>query len=571
MNGLVLLIISVAVLLAGYVLYGRWLCKQWGVGELDKPTPAHALEDGIDYVPAKAPILMGHHFSSIAGAGPITGPIGAAPFGWLACTLWILVGGIFFGGVHDFGALFASVRHDGKSIGEIISTNMSKRAKMLFLIFAYLTLILVVAAFASIVAGTFGATFTEAGEVDLVASEANARVAMVSLLFIAIAIVFGFLVYRRNAPMSIASVVGVIAIVAIIAIGMNFHPIYLSKDAWMWICGVYIAIASVTPVWILLQPRDYLSSFLLYAMLALAVVGVVLARPDMSSMPAINTFVVTNPDTGAGNPIFPVLFTTIACGAISGFHSLVSSGTTSKQLDKETDAKPIAYGGMLLECVLAILTLCAVAYAKKYDLVGATNIFGGGLAHMIDDTIPGTYDILFTLLVLTYSAFCLTSLDTATRLARFMFQEFWLDSSKGETPENVTGYKKVLSNMYVSTAITVVLGVLLGLNGYEKIWALFGSANQLLAGLGLLAVATWLGNIGKNNKMFLIPMIFMIFVTICSLLINTKNQIAVISAGGADWGPYVQAILGILLVVLAVILAIEGCVTIAHPKKGQKV
>ena len=567
MNGLLLLIISVAVLVCGYVFYGRWLCKQWGVGENDKPTPAHTLEDGIDYVPAKAPILMGHHFSSIAGAGPITGPIGAAGFGWLACTLWILIGGIFFGGVHDFGALFASVRHDGKSIGEIISTNMSKRAKMLFLIFAYLTLILVVAAFASIVAGTFGATFTEAGEVDLVASEANARVAMVSLLFIAIAIVFGFLVYRRNAPMSIASVVGVIAIVAIIAIGMNFHPIYLSKDAWMWICGVYIAIASVTPVWILLQPRDYLSSFLLYAMLALAVVGVVLARPDMSSMPAINTFVVTNPDTGAGNPIFPVLFTTIACGAISGFHSLVSSGTTSKQLDKETDAKPIAYGGMLLECVLAILTLCAVAYAKKYDLVGATNIFGGGLAHMIDDTIPGTYDILFTLLVLTYSAFCLTSLDTATRLARFMFQEFWLDASKGETPENVTGYKKVLSNMYVATGITVVLGVVLGLNGYEKIWALFGSANQLLAGLGLLAVATWLGNIGKNNKMFLIPMGFMLVVTICSLLINTKNQVALISAGGADWGPYVQAILGILLVVLAVILAIEGIATIAKKKQ----
>nr|WP_325211991.1 carbon starvation protein A [uncultured Oscillibacter sp.] len=572
MNGLVLLIISIVVLVAGYIFYGRWLCKQWGVGELDKPTPAHALEDGIDYVPAKAPILMGHHFSSIAGAGPITGPIGAAGFGWLACTLWILIGGIFFGGVHDFGALFASVRHDGKSIGEIISTNMSKRAKMLFLIFAYLTLILVVAAFASIVAGTFGATFTESGAVDYAASEANARVAMVSLLFIAIAIVFGFLVYRRNAPMSVASVVGVIAIVVIIAIGMNFHPIYLSKDAWMWICGIYIAIASVTPVWILLQPRDYLSSFLLYAMLALAVVAVVLARPDMGSM------AVVAPKNPAGSPIFPVLFTTIACGAISGFHSLVSSGTTSKQLDKETDAKPIAYGGMLLECVLAILTLCAVAYAYSWNaanpdsqLAGATAIFGGGLAHMIDDTIPGTYSILYTLLVLTYSAFCLTSLDTATRLARFMFQEFWLDSSKGETPENVTGYKKVLSNMYVSTAITVVLGVLLGLNGYEKIWALFGSANQLLAGLGLLAVATWLGNIGKNNKMFLIPMVFMIIVTICSLLVNTKAQIGLISAGGADWGPYVQAILGVLLIVLAVILAIEGCMTIAHPKKGQKV
>ncbi len=574
MNGLLLLIISVAVLVVGYIFYGRWLCRQWGVGEGDHPTPAHTMEDGIDYVPAPAPVLMGHHFSSIAGAGPITGPIGAAGFGWLACTLWILIGGIFFGGVHDFGALFASVRHGGRSIGEIISVNMSKRAKMLFLIFSYLTLILVVAAFASIVAGTFGATFDESGAVNIEASTANARVAMVSLLFILIAIVFGFLVYRRNAPMAVASVAGIVAIVAIIAIGMNFHPIYLSSHTWMWICGVYIAIASVTPVWILLQPRDYLSSFLLYAMLALAVVAVVLARPDMSSMAAVNFKVITNPDTGEGNPIFPVLFTTIACGAISGFHSLVSSGTTSKQLDKETDAKPIAYGGMLLECVLAILTLCAVAYAFKWNaenpdatLAGATAIFGGGLAHMIDDSIPGTYDILYTLLVLTYSAFCLTSLDTATRLARFMFQEFWLDGSKGETPENVTGYKKVLSNPYVATLITVVLGVLLGLNGYEKIWALFGSANQLLAGLGLLAVATWLGNIGKNNKMFLFPMGFMLIVTIASLLINTKNQISTISNGGADWGPYVQAILGVLLVVLALILAIEGIATIVNGKK----
>ena len=386
---------------------------------------------------------------------------------------------------------------------------------------------------------------------------------MVSLLFIVIAIIFGFLVYRRNAPMSVASVVGVIAIVAIIAIGMNFHPIYLSTNAWMWICGIYIAIASVTPVWILLQPRDYLSSFLLYAMLALAIVGVVMAHPDMSTMPAVEF-------APAAGPIFPVLFTTIACGAISGFHSLVSSGTTSKQLDKETDAKPIAYGGMLLECVLAILTLCAVANAKNYDLSGATAIFGGGLAYMIDPTGGSTFNILYTLLVLTYSAFCLTSLDTATRLARFMFQEFWLDSSKGETPENVTGYKKVLSNMYVSTGITVVLGILLGLNGYAKIWALFGSANQLLAALGLLAVATWLGNIGKNNKMFIIPMFFMLFVTICSLLINTKNQMGVISAGGADWGPYAQAIIGVLLVVLAVILAIEGISTIFHPKKNVK-
>ena len=567
MNGLVLLIIGVALLACGYIFYGRWLCKQWGVGETNEATPAHTMEDGIDYVPAPAPVLMGHHFSSIAGAGPITGPISALKlgFGWLPCLAWIVIGGIFFGGVHDFGALFASVRHGGRSIGEIISENMSKRAKMLFLTFAYLTLILVVAAFASIVAGTFGATFTEAGAVDLVASESNARVAMVSLLFIVIAIIFGFCVYRRNAPMGIASVIGVLAIVAIIAIGMVFHPIYLSTKTWMWICGLYIAIASVTPVWILLQPRDYLSSFLLYAMLALAVIAVFVGHPSMASLPVVQAETCTT-------PVFPVLFTTIACGAISGFHSLVSSGTTSKQLDKETDAKPIAYGGMLLECVLAVLVLCAVAgfaNANGGDIgVGPTVLFGGGIAGMIDPSHGAVYSVLYTLLVLTYSSFCLTSLDTATRLARFMFQEFWLDGSKGETPENVTGFKKVMSNMYVATGITVILGVLLGLNGYGKIWALFGSANQLLAALGLLAVATWLGNIGKNNKMFLIPMVFMLLVTICSLIINTKTQIGLISAGGADWGPYVQAILGVLLVVLAVVLAIEGISTMSKQKKA---
>jgi carbon starvation protein len=569
MNGVVILIIGVALLACGYIFYGRWLCQQWGVGEGNKETPAHTMEDGIDYVPAKAPILMGHHFSSIAGAGPITGPISALKlgFGWLPCLLWIVIGGIFFGGVHDFGALFASVRHGGKSIGEIINENMSKRAKMLFLIFAYLTLILVVAAFASIVAGTFGATFTETGAVDYAASESNARVAMVSLLFIVIAIIFGFCVYRRNAPMSVSSVIGILAIVLIIAIGMNFHPLYLSSTAWMWICGVYIAVASVTPVWILLQPRDYLSSFLLYAMLALAVVAVFIGHPSMANLPTVTSETCTT-------PIFPVLFTTIACGAISGFHSLVSSGTTSKQLDKETDAKPIAYGGMLLECVLAILVLCAVAgYANANggDIsVGPTVLFGGGIAGMIDPSHGSGYSILNTLLVLTYSSFCLTSLDTATRLARFMFQEFWLDGTKGETPENVTGYKKVLANPYVATIITVVLGVLLGLNGYSKIWALFGSANQLLAALGLLAVATWLGNIGKNNKMFIIPMCFMLVVTICSLIINTKTQIGLITAGGADWGPYVQAILGVLLVVLAVILAIEGFGTLTKKKAAAK-
>ena len=574
MNSLVLLLICIAILACGYIFYGGWLCKQWGVGESKEPTPAHALEDGVDYVPAKAPVLMGHHFSSIAGAGPITGPIGAAMFGWLPVTLWVLIGGIFFGGVHDFGALFASVRHKGQSIGEVISANMSRRAKRLFIIFSYLTLILVVAAFASIVASTFGAVVDESGAIDVAASGTQASVAMVSILFILIAIVFGFCVYRRNVPMSIASIIGVIAIVVIMAVGMNFHPIYLTTKTWMIIVGIYIAIASVTPVWILLQPRDYLSSFLLYAMMAVALVGIIVSHAPMGGadgLPMVTSFAV---DNGNGMQyMFPVLFTTVACGAISGFHSLVSSGTTSKQLDKETDAKPIAYGGMLLECVLAVITVCAINFAYKYNaanpdtaLTGATAIFGGGIAQMYAAFGPGVVKILRTLLVLTYSAFCLTSLDTATRLARFMFQEFWLEP--GQTPKDITeGWKKVMVNPYFATILTVVLGVILGMTGYGKIWGLFGAANQLLAGIGLLAVATWLGNAGKNNKMFLAPMAFMIVVTICSLCLTVKNQIGLITAGTADWGAYAQSILGVLLIILAVVLVIEGIQTLTGKNK----
>ena len=574
MNSLVLLLICIAILACGYIFYGGWLCKQWGVGESKEPTPAHALEDGVDYVPAKAPVLMGHHFSSIAGAGPITGPIGAAMFGWLPVTLWVLIGGIFFGGVHDFGALFASVRHKGQSIGEVISANMSRRAKRLFIIFSYLTLILVVAAFASIVASTFGAVVDESGAIDVAASGTQASVAMVSILFILIAIVFGFCVYRRNVPMGIASIIGIVAIVVIMAVGMNFHPIYLTTKTWMIIVGIYIAIASVTPVWILLQPRDYLSSFLLYAMMAVALVGIIVSHAPMGGadgLPMVTSFAV---DNGNGMQyMFPVLFTTVACGAISGFHSLVSSGTTSKQLDKETDAKPIAYGGMLLECVLAVITVCAINFAYKYNaanpdtaLTGATAIFGGGIAQMYAAFGPGVVKILRTLLVLTYSAFCLTSLDTATRLARFMFQEFWLEP--GQTPKDITeGWKKVMVNPYFATILTVVLGVILGMTGYGKIWGLFGAANQLLAGIGLLAVATWLGNAGKNNKMFLAPMAFMIVVTICSLCLTVKNQIGLITAGTADWGAYAQSILGVLLIILAVVLVIEGIQTLAGKNK----
>ena len=573
MNAVLVLLIGCAILIVGYIFYGGWLAKQWGVDDT-KVTPAHELEDGMDYVPAKAPVLMGHHFSSIAGAGPINGPIQAAVFGWLPCMLWILIGGIFFGAVHDYGALFASIRHKGQTLGEVVAANIGERAKKLFIIFSYLTLVLVVAAFASIVAGTFKG-FNDDGTQNA----ANASVAMVSILFIVMAIIFGFCVYRRGAPLSVATVVGVIGIVLCLVIGLNFHPIYLSGDVWMWIIGVYILIASVAPVWILLQPRDYLSSFLLYGMMIIAFVGV-LGAGIMGQNTALEIPMFTewkDPMTGLGT-MFPALFVTIACGAISGFHSLVGSGTTSKQLDHERDAKPIAYGGMLIECALALISLCAVGYVWADYVAGTrtpTVVFASGLSGMVS-TIPGlgaTKDVIYTLLVLTVSAFCLTSLDTATRLARYMFQEFWL--KPGETYKDVTGIKATLCNPVVATAITVVLGVGLGMTGYSKIWPLFGAANQLLAGLALLTVCAWLGNIGRNNKMFYIPMAFMLVVTLASLFQTVTNRVGQIISSNpevqalVDWGTYAQAILGTLLFVLAIVLAIEGIMTIFFKKKAK--
>ena len=572
MNAALLLVVGCVILIVGYVTYGKWLAEQWGIDE-NRVTPAHELEDGNDYVPAKAPVLMGHHFSSIAGAGPINGPIQAAVFGWVPVLLWVLVGGIFFGAVHDFGALFASIRHKGQSIGEVIEDSMGTSAKRLFIIFSYLTLILVVAAFASIVANTFKATYDESGVLDKVASSANASTAMISILFILVAIVFGFLVYRRNAGLGISTVIGVAAIVLCMAIGLNFHPLYLDGTTWMIIVGIYITVASVTPVWILLQPRDYLSSFLLYGMMIVAVVGIVGAHPTID-IPAFTGFVdqATNGSGVSLGTLFPALFITIACGAISGFHSLVGSGTTAKQLDNERDARPIAYGAMLIECALALISLCAVGYIWNEYVPGGvttpTAVFATGISRMCA-TIPflaGAEHVIYSLLILAVSAFCLTSLDTATRLARYMFQEFWLNP--GEDVSSVTGFRAILVKPIVATLITVVLGIFLGLNGYANIWALFGAANQLLAALGLMAVATWLGQIGKNNKMFFIPMFFMLIVTICSLLLTVKTNLGAIGAEGAGSWPIVRLVLAVLLIVLSLILAVKAVKTISGQKKN---
>lgn len=570
MNAVVILLVGLAILVIAYLTYGRWLAKQWGV-DPSRQTPAHEMEDGMDYVPAKTPVLLGHHFSSIAGAGPINGPIQAAVFGWVPVLLWVLIGGVFFGAVHDFGALFASIRNKGKSIGEVISASMGSKAKKLFLIFAYLTLILVVAAFASIVANTFNATYDASGAVDVQASTANARTAMISIMFILIAVLFGFFVYRRNAGLAVSTVIGVAAIILCMVIGFNWHPLYLSGTTWMFIIGIYIMVASVCPVWILLQPRDYLSSFLLYFMMIAAVIGIIGAHPTLD-IPAFTGFVDTIAPTGKSlGGMFPALFITIACGAISGFHSLVGSGTTAKQLDREQDAQPIAYGGMLIECALAIISLCAVGYIwndyQSGTTVVPTAVFATGISQMIDKIpfLSGTQEITYSMLILAVSAFCLTSLDTATRLSRYMFQEFWLN---GKTYKEAEGAAKVLANPLVATIISVVLGIGLGMTGYANIWALFGAANQLLAALGLMAVASWLGSVGRNNKMFYIPMIFMLVVTLTSLCFTIKSNLLGAMAGGEGvaW-MWVRAIIAILLVVLAVILAVDSIRTIMKEAK----
>lgn len=571
MNALVILVVSVLVLLAGYVLYGRWLAKQWGV-EPNRSTPAHELEDGHDYVPAAPYIVLGHHFSSIAGAGPINGPIQAAIFGWVPVLLWVLIGGIFFGAMHDFGALFASIRHKGQTLATVIEHNIDNTAKKLFCIFSYLTLILVVAAFASIVAGTFAVLPIPADPAQAQLTEAsnlaNARTAMISILFVVVAVIYGLITRGRKIPTAANIISAIVIIVAVVAAGYNFPVVQADNVTWMIIVGLYILAASVAPVWILLQPRDYLSSYLLYGMIILAVVGIVgsgiMGASTDLQIPAFTGFAATAGDSkvAASGFLFPALFITIACGAISGFHSLVASGTTSKQLDKESQALPIAYGGMLLECFVAVIALCAVAFVFSGYMDGTyaspTQVFAAGLSQMLS-IIPGlesTGDIAYALLVLAVSVFCLTSLDTATRLGRYMFQEMF--TPHGVDPADLTGWRKVLTNPWVATIITVVLGIWLGMTGYQLVWPLFGAANQLLAALGLLAVCAWLGNAGKNNKMFYIPMAFMLIVTLTSLGMTVWAKIGAIAGGVLTAANVLQLLIGTLLMVFAVVLAVKG-------------
>ena len=583
MNALIIFLVAMVILVIGYVCYGGWLAKQWGV-DPKRPTPAHELEDGVDYCPAKAPVLMGHHFSSIAGAGPINGPIQAAIFGWVPVFLWIVIGGIFFGAMHDFGALFASIRHNGGSIGEVIKDSMGVKAQRLFTIFALLVLILVIASFTAVVAGTF-VSVAKDGEpaiplftVGRANVSGNASTATTSLLFIVIAFIFGFFVYRKNCKIGPATIVGIIGIIAIVIAGLNFG-INCSRTFWVLFIAVYVMAASLLPVWMLLQPRDYLSSFLLYGMMIIAIIGILFSGAHVD-LPAFAGWSGLNGNAS----LFPTLFITVACGAVSGFHSLIGSGTTSKQLDSEKDAKVIGYGAMIVESALAVIALIAIGVVfketnigggEKFLLTAPPTIFAGGVATMVATTFGGVadfsnpvYDTTYTLLTLAVSVFALTSLDSGTRLARYMFAELFVP--EGKTREELTGARKFFSNPFVATLIMVVIGCGMGFMGLNQIWGVFGAANQLLAGIAMLAVASWLGQVGKSNKMFFVPMVFMLAATGTSLTMTIIAKIKLIAGLVADktaaWGDWFQMIWSVGLIVLAVILVVEGVQVLAKPK-----
>ena len=566
MTAILIIVAAIVLLVLGYVFYGSWLAKEWGIDPKRK-TPAVEMEDGVDYVAAKPAVLMGHHFSSIAGAGPINGPIQASVFGWLPVFLWCVIGGIFFGGLQDFGSLFASVRHGGKSVGEIIEDSMGDKAKKLFIVFALLVLILVIASFVNVVAGTFAST----NPLGFTAQPTgNETTAIISLLFIVLAIVYGVVTNRFGVKTLPATIGGIVCIVLMLIIGLN-TGFAMGRTAWIVMIGAYITIASLVPVWILLQPRDYLSSFLLYAMMGVALIGIFFSAFSGTATFEIPMF--TGWKTSIGT-LFPALFITVACGACSGFHSLISTGTSSKQLANEADAKPIGYGSMLIESALGIISLIAVGMVFTTYTSGGFGspaaAFAAGIATMFGTETSTVYGTVYALLTLAVSVFALTSLDTGTRLSRFMFSELFLKEGEASY-KDATGIRKVLTYPLTGTLIMVGIGCVLGGLSLSQIWGLFGAANQLLAGIALMAVAAWLGNVGKNNKMFFIPMAFMLIATITSLCMTVITKIKTVVGGAAAWGDWFQMLFAAAMVVLAVILVIQGIQTFAaEAKKNNK-
>lgn len=575
MNTLVIVLIAAVVLVAAYLLYGRWLAKKWGI-DPKAQTPAVKYNDGKDYVPTNGWTVFSHQFSSIAGAGPVTGAIQAAAFGWLPVLLWVLLGGVFFGAVTDFGALYASVKNDGKSMGVLIEKYIGKTGRKLFLLFCWLFTLLVIAAFADMVAGTFNA-YTVKDGVSVLADAANTNgcAGTISIMFMVFAVIFGLIQKKFNLSGWKEAVVGLLCVVASFAIGMHF-PLILSKDAWSYITFVYIFFAAVLPMWLLKQPRDYMTTFMFIGMIAGAVIGLLVAHPTMN-LPVFTGF--TNEKLGT---LFPILFVTVACGAVSGFHSLVSSGTSSKTIENEKDMTKVGYGAMVLESLLAVLALCVAGAAASQDGTPASGtpfqIFSRGVAGFFEMFgIPVHFATVF--MTMCVSALALTSLDAVARIGRMSFQElFAVDDMKNAKP-----WRKVLCNPYFSTIITLLFGFVLTKIGYANIWPLFGSANQLLSALVLITLCVFMKVTGRSNKMLFPPMIIMLCVTFTALVQRLIAMVKAIStaaavtipAGETTWGKVflnngLQLVIAVLLIVLGLTIVINSMKSYVKSKKNSE-
>lgn len=569
MNGLVIILIGVIALGAGYILYGRWLANKWGI-DPKAETPAVKYEDGEDYVPSSKFTVFSHQFSSIAGAGPVTGPILASVFGWVPVLLWLIIGGLFFGAVQDFGALYASVKNEGKSMGMLIEKYIGKTGRKLFMLFCWLFTLLVIAAFTDMVAGTFNAFPVDAttGKAVSKAVFANGAAASVSMLFILVAVIMGLILKKvTNMNEVVKGVLAVVLIVAMFAVGMKL-PLYADKTVWIYVVMAYLFLASVLPMWLLMQPRDYMTTYMLLGMIIGAVVGVLVAHPAMN-LNAFNGFTLVAAD-GTKSYLFPTLFVTIACGAVSGFHSLVSSGTSSKTIRNEKDMPMVGYGAMIVESLLGIVALVVVgAVAVNGTKPDGTPfaIFSAGVAGFLEKLgLP--VEVATVFMTMCVSALALTSLDSVARIGRMSFQELFYEDTTD--PAQMGAVRRVLTNKYFATVITLFFGWLLCLGGYNNVWPLFGSANQLLAALVLIALAVFLKTTGRTGWTLYIPMFAMLAVTFTALVQKTIALVQNVVNGNATFlVDGLQLIIAILLMVLGVLVA-ASCIQKLFKKKEEQ-
>lgn len=557
MSGLTVMLITFVALGLGYFAYARWLEKTWGI-DPKCPTPAMRRAGG-DYVPASKWTVFAHQFTSITGAGPVTGPIIAAMFGWLPALLWMLVGGIFFGAVQDFTALYASVKSGGRSIGMIIEDYVGRTGRQLFLLFCWLFTLLVIAAFCDMVANTFNGFTKEGAEIM-----PNAAAASISMIYMAGAVLFGLFLKYVKPSAGVQFVVGVALMCAMVALGI-IYPMYASAETWRYVVFAYLFAASVCPMWLLKAPRDYLSMFLLIGMIICGVLGVFVQNPTLN-FPAVTGFEVNNMD------LFPILFVTIACGAVSGFHSLVSSGTSSKMISNEKDMRLVGYGSMCVEVVLGVVALvvvCAAANGTSLPKGTPFQLFSGSVSGFMTELFGVPTEIAACILTMCVSALALTSVDAVARIGRMSLQELFTPRPGVEK----TAVQKLFTNTVFSTVLTLALGYAICMAGYMSVWPLFGSANQLLSALVLTGLAVFLKATGRKGWMLYAPMTIMFVVTMTALIqavVGIFGTIAdgtfVFMVGG------LQLIIATALIILALLVVYHCVLKLREPKGfGQPV